>query len=70
MLAHRTTALTMMTGVRCGAGMVIMIVSQYDKTGNLALHNQTLWVSLSLFQHNKITFPYLGLTINTLLHVN
>ena len=31
-----------------------MIFSQYDKTGNLALYRQALWVSLSLFQLNNI----------------
>ena len=31
-----------------------MICSQYEKTGNLALYRQALWVSLSLFQLNNI----------------
>ena len=36
--------------------MAIMMISQCNKTKNLALNQQTLWESISLFQLNKITF--------------
>ena len=42
--------------------MAIMMISQCDKTKNLALNQQTLWESISLFQLNKITFLDLSLT--------
>ena len=38
-----------------------MIISQFYKTRNVALNQQALWVSLSLFQLNKIAFPDLTL---------
>ena len=42
--------------------MAIMMISQCDKTKNLALNQQTLWESISLFQFHKITFLDLSLT--------
>ena len=50
--------------------MAIMMVSQCDKTKNLALNQRTLWESTSLFQLNKITFLDLSLTDAGLLYVN
>ena len=52
----------------CGNGgwgedrMAIMMISQCYKTKNLALNQQALWKSISLFQLNKITFLDLSLT--------
>ena len=43
------------------------MISQCNKTKNLALNQPALWESISLFQLNKITFPDLSLT---LLNVN
>ena len=44
------------------ARMAIMMIYQCNKTRNVALLNQqALWVTLSLFQINKITFPHLSL---------
>ena len=42
--------------------MAIMMISQCDKTKNLALDQQTLLESISLFQLDKITFLDLSLT--------
>ena len=42
--------------------MAIMMISQCNKTKNLALNQQTLWESISLFQLNRITFLDLSLT--------
>ena len=39
-----------------------MMISLSDKTKNVALNQQALWESNSLFQLNKITFPDLSLT--------
>ena len=50
--------------------MAIMMITQCDKTKNLALNQQTLWESISLFQLNKITFLDLSLTDAGLLYVN
>ena len=41
---------------------IMMIISQCDKPENLALNQQTLWESISLFQLHKITFLDLSLT--------
>ena len=63
MKAHRTTALN-----NCEDGgwgwdrMAIMMISQCYKTKNLALNQQT-WLSISLFQLNKNTFPDLILAV-------
>ena len=50
--------------------IAIMMIFQCYKTKNLALNQQTLWESISLFQLNKISFPDLSLRIMWLLFVN
>ena len=37
-----------------------MMISQCDKTKNLALNQQTLWESISLFQLHEITEKYVN----------
>ena len=67
---HRTTALN-----NCEDRgwewdrMAIMMISKCYKTKNLALNQQTLWESISLFRLNKITFLDLSLTDAGLLYV-
>ena len=50
--------------------MAIMMISQCDKTKNLALNQQALRESISLFQLHKITFLDLSLTDTGLLYLN
>ena len=50
--------------------MAIMLISQCDKTEILALNQQTLWESTTLFQLHKITFLDLSLTDDGLLYDN
>ena len=53
-----------------GIGWQLMMISQCNRTKNLALNQQTLWESISLFQPDKITFLDLSLTDAGLIYVN